>query len=96
MLGGICIGMTGDVERTRQWRYLISPPIATSLLVFKLPLLHEPLLHLHPLLYPGRRGHLSPGSCASCCSPRPREVWFYVYVYVILTADYINTAVFCM
>jgi hypothetical protein len=44
---------------------------------------HEPLLHLHPLLYPGRRGHPSPGSCASCCLPRPREVWFYVYVYVI-------------
>ena len=58
-------------------------PIAPSLLVFKLPPLHEPLLHLHPLLYPGRRGHPSPGSCASCCLPRPREVWFYVYVYVI-------------
>ena len=60
----------------------ITLPDAPSLLVFKLPPLHEPLLHLHPLLYPGRRGHPSPGSCASCCLPRPREVWFYVYVYV--------------
>ena len=60
----------------------MKPPNAPSLFVFKLPLLHEPLLRLRPLLHPGRRGHLSPGSCASYCLPRPLEVWLYVYVYV--------------